>query len=165
MPETRRGKHVRRNLDERTAMKGYDDRPVFTDPITQNLYAALTPAMRSQVRRMMRTDWQGRTEIAPADLANGDGVASASISVSDCVARSEVVFATAGLGKVVTSARSVAIGATLPQTVMNSMRGRPLTDVIDHPVLEGLEVQDVDATAEGCVLYHSYDSRYLVDVI
>lgn len=146
-------------------MRGHDDRPVFVDPMTQNLYAALTPETRSQVRRMMRTSWQDRTELAPCDLMDGRGVASASISVSDCVARSEVVFATAGLGEVVAGTRSVAIGATLPQTVVNSIKGRPMTDVIDHPVLEGIVVQDVDATAEGCVLYHTYDSRYLVDVV
>ena len=85
---------MRRNLDERTAMRGHDDRPVFVDPMTQNLYAALTPETRSRVRRMMRTSWQGRTELAPCDLMDGRGVASASISVSDCVARSEVVIST-----------------------------------------------------------------------
>lgn len=38
----------------------------------------------------------------------------------------------------------VACGASLPETTMAALQGRPLTDVVDHPFLKGLSVARVD---------------------
>lgn len=149
------------------ALHGYDGRIVYCDPMTAALHMTLTDAARSRVRAMVQQEWQGVTELAAADIIGHPEVASASIRISDCVARSEIVFGPdlEEARRVVVGDRRATIPGRLPEIISTSMRGASLDRILGSTLLRGHRTSRMEAEDGRTAVHHHSDTAYLIDPI
>lgn len=155
---------MRMNIED-GALCGNDGRIIYADITTARLYALLTPSVRRDVRGMMRTSWQGSWELEPKDLTDATGIVSATIRISDCVARCRIVMGPtlAARDRVTVDGHEVTIPGGLPDTIVATIRRKDLGEVTGVPMLAGLKVSHVRSEANPLILLWDGLPCHLID--
>lgn len=150
-------------MEPEHALRGHDGRVVYADRLAANVYARLTPSMRTEVRAMIENDWQGALELRREDL-NDLGIVGGEFRISDCVARCSLYFGgTEEHPKVVIEGRQSMIDGAMPETVMTGLAGRDLADIVGNEIARGLTVVDAGFADGITTIRHLADSAFLVD--
>ncbi len=147
------------------ALHGYDGRVVYADTFTVRLYELLRTDVRAEVREMLRTQWSGSRDLSPDDLLHPEGIAAATIRISDCVARCRVeIGAHLPQGdRVVVENNEIRVGQRVPDTLVATLRGMDAGDVFGHPFLRGVRITHVRREADPLTLLWNDPTRYIVD--
>jgi hypothetical protein len=131
-----------RMRERRPALCGYDGREVYVDPLGMRICAALPGWRLDEVRGIIASSYSETIAIGRHDLQGMPGIHCGSLHLSDCVVRSHVMIDTPD-GQAVHDGRWLRLPTMLPDTVLATLRRRPMRDVIDHPLFEGMRIDHV----------------------
>jgi hypothetical protein len=150
---------------EEGALHGHDGRIVYADTATKRLYALLDDEARRGARTMIRTAWQATLEIEPTHLTDATGIVSATMRISDCVARSRIVLGTglAPAAQVVMDGYEITIPHGLPGTIVAAIRRMDLGELTGVPMLKGMRVSHVRSDGAPLVLLWDDMPCHIVD--
>lgn len=135
-------RNAMRMHERRPALCGYDGREVYIDALGMRICAALPKQRLVEVRGIISSSYSETIAIGRHDLTGVPEIHCGTLYLSDCVVRSEVAIDTPD-GQAVHDGRWLRLPAMLPDTVLATLRHRPMRDVIDHPLFEGMRIDHI----------------------